>query len=104
MSSWAVRRHSLLDLHAFEPRIPKYMPETLMAVATPPDASASREATVQLDRVSVKYGGNWALRDATATVAGGAVGRLGPNGAGTGTMIKARPGSAMPEHGEICAL
>src|SRR2546425_9021522 len=104
MSSWAVRRHSLLDLHAFEPRIPKYMPETLMAVATPPDASASREATVQLDRVSVKYGRNWALRDVTATFARGAVGLLGPNGAGKSTMIKALLGFVMPEQGEMRVL
>src|SRR2546425_6475347 len=104
MSSWAVRRHSLLDLHAFEPRIPKYMPETLMGVATPPDASASREATVQLDRVSVKYGRNWALRDVSATFERGAVGLLGPNGAGKSTMIKALLGFVLPEQGEMRVL
>jgi len=80
------------------------MPETLMAVATPPDASASREATVQLDRVSVKYGRNWALRDVTATFARGAVGLLGPNGAGKSTMIKALLGFVMPEQGEMRVL
>ena len=75
-----------------------------MAVATPPDASASREATVQLDRVSVKYGRNWALRDVTATFARGAVGLLGPNGAGKSTMIKALLGFVMPEQGEMRVL
>jgi len=73
-------------------------------VATPPDASASREATVQLDRVSVKYGRNWALRDVTATFARGAVGLLGPNGAGKSTMIKALLGFVMPEQGEMRVL
>ena len=80
------------------------MPETLMGVATPPDASASREATVQLDRVSVKYGRNWALRDVTATFARGAVGLLGPNGAGKSTMIKALLGFVLPEQGEMRVL
>ena len=75
-----------------------------MDVATPPDASASREATVQLDRVSVKYGRNWALRDVTATFARGAVGLLGPNGAGKSTMIKALLGFVLPEQGEMRVL
>jgi len=75
-----------------------------MAVATPPDASVSREGTVQLDRVSVKYGRNWALRDVTATFARGAVGLLGPNGAGKSTMIKALLGFVLPEQGEMRVL
>ena len=45
--------------------------------------------TVELDKVSVKYGTQVALRDVTATFPGGAVGLLGPNGAGKSTMIKA---------------
>jgi ABC-2 type transport system ATP-binding protein len=75
-----------------------------MAVATPPDASASREATVQLDRVSVKYGRNWALRDVSATFERGAVGLLGPNGAGKSTLIKALLGFVLPEQGEMRVL
>ncbi len=75
-----------------------------MAVATPPEMSASLEATVQLDRVSVKYGRNWALRDVTATFARGAVGLLGPNGAGKSTMIKALLGFVLPEQGEMRVL
>ena len=73
-----------------------------MAVATPPDASA--QATVRLDRVSVKYGRNWALRDVSATFARGAVGLLGPNGAGKSTMIKALLGFVVPEQGEMRVL
>ena len=75
-----------------------------MAVATPPDVSASREATVQLERVSVKYGRNWALRDVSATFARGAVGLLGPNGAGKSTMIKALLGFVVPDQGEMRVL
>jgi len=75
-----------------------------MAVATPPDASASREATVQFDRVSVKYGRTWALRDVSATFARGAVGLLGPNGAGKSTLIKALLGFVVPEQGEMRVL
>ena len=77
---------------------------TSMAVATPPEMSASLEATVQLDRVSVKYGRNWALRDVSATFERGAVGLLGPNGAGKSTMIKALLGFVLPEQGEMRVL
>ena len=39
-------------------------------------------SVVDLQRVSVRYGRQWALRDVTASFPGGAVGLLGPNGAG----------------------
>jgi ABC-2 type transport system ATP-binding protein len=80
------------------------MPETLMAVATPPDAPESPEGIVQLNRVSVKYGRNWALRDVSATFQRGAVGLLGPNGAGKSTMIKALLGFVLPDQGEMRVL
>src|SRR3989440_6089207 len=75
-----------------------------MAVATPPDVSASREATVQLERVSVKYGRNWALRDVSARFARGAVGLLGPNGAGKSTMLKSLLGFIKPSAGRMSVL
>jgi ABC-2 type transport system ATP-binding protein len=78
------------------------MAESVMAVVTPADASA--QATVRLDRVSVKYGRNWALRDVSAAFARGAVGLLGPNGAGKSTMIKALLGLVAPEQGEMRVL
>ena len=59
---------------------------------------------VELDKVSVKYGKSWALRDVTATFPGGAVGLLGPNGAGKSTMIKALLGLLPPDHGEMKVL
>ena len=60
--------------------------------------------TVSLDKVSVKYGAQWALRDVTATFPGGAVGLLGPNGAGKSTMIKALLGLVPPDRGEMKVL
>src|SRR5687767_6273128 len=59
---------------------------------------------VRLDRVSVKYGRQWALRDVTAVFPGGAVGLLGPNGAGKSTMIKALLGLVAPDRGEMRVL
>src|SRR5918997_1317891 len=60
--------------------------------------------TVPLDRVSVRYGRNQALRDVTAAFPSGAVGLLGPNGAGKSTMIKALLGFVPPEQGEMRVL
>src|SRR5687767_14796341 len=59
---------------------------------------------VQLDRVSVKYGRNWALRDVTAVFPAGAVGLLGPNGAGKSTMIKTLLGLLPPDRGDMRVL
>jgi ABC-2 type transport system ATP-binding protein len=60
--------------------------------------------TVTLDRVSVRYGRNQALRDVTAAFPAGAVGLLGPNGAGKSTMIKALLGLVVPDQGEMRVL
>jgi ABC-2 type transport system ATP-binding protein len=60
--------------------------------------------TVELKRVSVRYGNNLALRDVESTFPGGAVGLLGPNGAGKSTMIKALLGFVVPEAGEMRVL
>src|SRR5918994_2553591 len=80
------------------------MPETLIAVATPPEPAPASAITVQLDRVSVKYGKNWALRDVSATFQRGAVGLLGPNGAGKSTMLKALLGFVGPDRGDMRVL
>src|SRR5918994_3598334 len=80
------------------------MPETLIAVATPPEPAPASAITVQLDRVSVKYGKNWALRDVSAAFERGAVGLLGPNGAGKSTMIKSLLGFIAPDRGEMRVL
>jgi ABC-2 type transport system ATP-binding protein len=80
------------------------MPETLTAVTVPTDPIAPTDVTVTLDRVSVKYGKNWALRDVTAIFQRGAVGLLGPNGAGKSTMIKSLLGFIAPDRGEMRVL
>jgi ABC-2 type transport system ATP-binding protein len=60
--------------------------------------------TVSLDKVSVRYGTQLALREVTAAFPGGAVGLLGPNGAGKSTMIKALLGLVHPDSGEMKVL
>jgi ABC-2 type transport system ATP-binding protein len=61
-------------------------------------------SVVSLDRVSVRYGTQWALRDVTAQFPAGAVGLLGPNGAGKSTMIKALLGFVHPTQGQMKVL
>jgi ABC-2 type transport system ATP-binding protein len=78
--------------------------EPLSAVATPPPLPTASDIIVQLDRVSVKYGKNWALRDVSATFQRGAVGLLGPNGAGKSTMLKSLLGFVAPDRGEMRVL
>jgi ABC-2 type transport system ATP-binding protein len=65
---------------------------------------ADTAPVVTLDRVTVKYGRNTALRDVTATFAAGAVGLLGPNGAGKSTMLKSLLGFIVPDQGEMRVL
>src|SRR3954466_5976894 len=59
---------------------------------------------VSLDRVTVAYGANAALREVTAAFGAGAVGLLGPNGAGKSTMIKALLGFVIPTTGQMRVL
>jgi ABC-2 type transport system ATP-binding protein len=61
-------------------------------------------SVVSLDRVSVRYGKQWALRDVTTEFPSGAVGLLGPNGAGKSTMIKALLGFVHPTQGAMKVL
>jgi ABC-2 type transport system ATP-binding protein len=56
---------------------------------------------VMLDRVTVSYGTNRALRDVSAVFPRGAVGLLGPNGAGKSTMLKALLGFIAPASGRL---
>jgi len=59
---------------------------------------------VSLDRVTVTYGKNQALRDVTAAFVPGAVGLLGPNGAGKSTLLKALLGFIAPDRGQMKVL
>jgi ABC-2 type transport system ATP-binding protein len=62
------------------------------------------EPVVSLDRVTVAYGANAALREVTASFGAGAVGLLGPNGAGKSTMIKSLLGFVAPTAGQMRVL
>ena len=65
---------------------------------------AEQTPVVTLDRVTVTYGAQDALRDVTTNFAAGAVGLLGPNGAGKSTMIKALLGFITPSRGTMRVL
>jgi ABC-2 type transport system ATP-binding protein len=65
---------------------------------------ADAEPVVTLDRVTVAYGANTALREVTTVFAAGAVGLLGPNGAGKSTMIKSLLGFVTPTTGRMRVL
>ena len=59
---------------------------------------------VTLDRVTVEYGKNQALKDVSAVFPRGAVGLLGPNGAGKSTMLKSLLGFIAPTSGRMQVL
>jgi ABC-2 type transport system ATP-binding protein len=62
------------------------------------------DPVVQLDRVTVTYGRQLALRDVSAAFPPGAVGLLGPNGAGKSTMLKSLLGFLTPATGSMQVL
>jgi ABC-2 type transport system ATP-binding protein len=64
----------------------------------------SDSPAVVLDRVTVAYGANRALREVSAVFPRGAVGLLGPNGAGKSTMLKALLGFIPPTTGRLEVL
>jgi ABC-2 type transport system ATP-binding protein len=59
---------------------------------------------VVLERVTVQYGANQALRDVSAVFPRGAVGLLGPNGAGKSTMLRSLLGFLVPLNGRLEVL
>jgi ABC-2 type transport system ATP-binding protein len=65
---------------------------------------SSSSTSVVLDRVSVAYGKNTALKDVSAAFPTGAVGLLGPNGAGKSTMLKSLLGFLVPTSGKLQVL
>lgn len=65
---------------------------------------ADTPPAVVLDRVSVVYGTNRALKDVSAVFPSGAVGLLGPNGAGKSTMLKSLLGFIPPTSGRLEVL
>ena len=67
-------------------------------------AASELEPVALLERVSVRYGMQDALRDVAATFPPGAVGLLGPNGAGKSTMLKVLLGFVKPSTGRMRVL
>ena len=67
-----------------------------------PDATPS--PVVEVDRVTVTYGKQHALRDVEVTFGQGAAGLLGPNGAGKSTLLKALLGLIRPDQGSMRVL
>jgi ABC-2 type transport system ATP-binding protein len=61
-------------------------------------------SVVNLERVTVRYGRQQALRDVSATFPPGAVGLLGPNGAGKSTMLRSLLGFVIPDQGQMRVL
>jgi ABC-2 type transport system ATP-binding protein len=59
---------------------------------------------VELEKVSVAYAAELALREVTAAFSAGAVGLLGPNGAGKSTLLKALLGFVKPTDGHMKVL
>ena len=64
----------------------------------------TQDVAVRLDKVSVVYGKNQALKDVSAVFPKGAVGLLGPNGAGKSTMLKSLLGFLTPTKGRLEVL
>ena len=59
-------------------------------------------AAIQLDRVSVSFGGVHAVRECTFTIEEGSItGLIGPNGAGKSTVISLIGGALQPDSGDI---
>ncbi len=62
------------------------------------------ETVVSLDKVTVTYGKQQALRNVSVAFPTGAVGLLGPNGAGKSTMLKSLLGFVVPDSGLLNVL
>ena len=67
-------------------------------------SSEPADAVVHLDKVTVVYGKNRALKNVSAKFVRGAVGLLGPNGAGKSTMLKSLLGFVKPDEGRMTVL
>src|SRR3954452_18341801 len=65
---------------------------------------AEGDPVVTLEGVTVTYGRNRALREVTSSFPAGAVGLLGPHGAGKSTILKALLGFIVPERGRLRVL
>ncbi len=78
------------------------MGSSVTSTQSPPSTESLHAVT--LDRVTVEYGKNRALREVSAVFPRGAVGLLGPNGAGKSTMLKSLLGFVKPDVGKMSVL
>lgn len=62
------------------------------------------KTVLRMDRVTMQYGPNVALLDATFDLQPGVVGLLGPNGAGKSTLIRLAAGLQVPSRGKVTWL
>jgi ABC-2 type transport system ATP-binding protein len=63
------------------------------------------DTLVQLEKVTKRYGGTWALRECTLAIPGGhLVALVGPNGAGKTTLLNLAVGLAEPTAGGVTVL
>ena len=63
---------------------------------------AAAQTILEVDRVSKRFGGLWALRDVTFTLGEGRIlGIIGPNGAGKSTLINVITGHSRPTAGRV---
>ena len=70
--------------------------------AAPRRSAATRSASLDVEGVTVKFGGVQALKDVTLAVhPGEVVGLIGPNGAGKTTLIDAITGYIRPRRGRV---
>ena len=78
------------------------MPETSHDTATPPRALSALQPALEIDRLTVSFGGVRAVDDLSLAIAGGDfLGVVGPNGAGKSTLVQAISGFARPLAGRI---
>ncbi len=61
-------------------------------------------ASIEIDAVGRRYGGTWALRDASLTLGPGVTGLLGPNGAGKTTLLRILATALPPSTGSLALL
>jgi len=69
-----------------------------------PSPESASGPVASVERVSVRYGAQHALRDVDVAFHGGAVGLLGPNGAGKSTLLKVLLGFVTPTAGRMRVL
>ena len=77
------------------------MSETIATAAAAPDLSFA-DRVLELDAVTMQFGGVTALEDVSLYVdSGEIVGLIGPNGAGKTTVFNVVTGVYKPTHGDI---